>query len=65
MPQRYRVIPFTLALLTGALLSACGAGDPATSGVQSMTRTAADPRLARDYMLRISMIESLRKHACA
>jgi 3-(3-hydroxy-phenyl)propionate hydroxylase len=30
-----------------------------------MTRTAADPRLARDYMLRISMIESLRKHACA
>jgi hypothetical protein len=30
-----------------------------------MTRTAADPRLARDYMLRISMIASLRKYACA
>jgi 2-polyprenyl-6-methoxyphenol hydroxylase-like FAD-dependent oxidoreductase len=30
-----------------------------------MTRTAADPRLARDYMLRTSMIASLRKYACA
>jgi 3-(3-hydroxy-phenyl)propionate hydroxylase len=30
-----------------------------------MTRTAADPRLAREYMLRTSMIASLRKHECA
>jgi len=30
-----------------------------------LTRTAADPRLARDYMLRTSMIASLRKYACA
>ncbi|HEY1288633.1 MAG TPA: FAD-dependent monooxygenase [Burkholderiales bacterium] len=30
-----------------------------------MTRTAADPRLAREYMLRTSMIASLRKYACA
>ena len=29
-----------------------------------MTRTAADPRLAREYMLKTSMIASLRKHAC-
>jgi 3-(3-hydroxy-phenyl)propionate hydroxylase len=29
-----------------------------------MTRTAADPRLARDYMLQTSMIASLRRHAC-
>ena len=30
-----------------------------------MTRTAADPRLAREYMLRTSMIASLQKYACA
>jgi len=30
-----------------------------------LTRTAADPQLARDYMLRTSMIASLRKYACA
>jgi 2-polyprenyl-6-methoxyphenol hydroxylase-like FAD-dependent oxidoreductase len=30
-----------------------------------MTRTAADPRLAREYMLRASMIASLQKYACA
>jgi 3-(3-hydroxy-phenyl)propionate hydroxylase len=30
-----------------------------------MTRTAADLRLAREYMLRTSMIASLRKHECA
>ena len=30
-----------------------------------MTRTAADPQLAREYMLRTSMIASLRKYACA
>ena len=30
-----------------------------------MTRTAADPRLAREYMLRTSMIASLRKYECA
>jgi 3-(3-hydroxy-phenyl)propionate hydroxylase len=29
-----------------------------------MSRTAADPRLARDYLLRISMIASLRRHEC-
>jgi 3-(3-hydroxy-phenyl)propionate hydroxylase len=29
-----------------------------------MTRTAADPRLAREYMLRTSMIASLRKYEC-
>jgi 2-polyprenyl-6-methoxyphenol hydroxylase-like FAD-dependent oxidoreductase len=29
-----------------------------------MARTAADPRLAREYLLRTSMIASLRKHAC-
>jgi 3-(3-hydroxy-phenyl)propionate hydroxylase len=29
-----------------------------------MARTAADPRLARDYMLQTSMIASLRRHAC-
>ncbi|HEV8109351.1 MAG TPA: FAD-dependent monooxygenase [Burkholderiales bacterium] len=29
-----------------------------------MTRTAADPRLAREYMLRTSMIASLRRYAC-
>jgi 3-(3-hydroxy-phenyl)propionate hydroxylase len=31
---------------------------------EDMTRTAADPRLAREYMLRTSMIASLRKHEC-
>jgi 3-(3-hydroxy-phenyl)propionate hydroxylase len=30
-----------------------------------MSRAAADPRLAREYLLKISMIESLRKPACA
>jgi 3-(3-hydroxy-phenyl)propionate hydroxylase len=30
-----------------------------------MARTAADSRLAREYMLRTSMIASLRKYACA
>ena len=30
-----------------------------------MERTAADPRLAREYMLQTSMIASLRKYACA
>jgi len=30
-----------------------------------MTRTAADPALARQYLLKISMIQSLRKTACA
>jgi 3-(3-hydroxy-phenyl)propionate hydroxylase len=30
-----------------------------------MARTAADPRLAREYMLQTSMIASLRKYACA
>ena len=29
-----------------------------------MARTAADPRLAREYMLKTSMIASLRRHAC-
>jgi 3-(3-hydroxy-phenyl)propionate hydroxylase len=29
-----------------------------------MTRTAADPRLARDYMLKTSMIASLRRYEC-
>jgi 3-(3-hydroxy-phenyl)propionate hydroxylase len=29
-----------------------------------MSRTAADARLARDYLLKISMIASLRRHAC-
>jgi 3-(3-hydroxy-phenyl)propionate hydroxylase len=29
-----------------------------------MTRAAADPRLAREYMLRTSMIASLRRYAC-
>ena len=42
MPQRYRVIPPTLALLASALLSACGAGDPGAPSAQSMTRTAAE-----------------------
>ena len=30
-----------------------------------MSRTAADPRLAREYLMKISMIQSLRKPACA
>jgi hypothetical protein len=30
-----------------------------------MTRTAADPALAREYLLRISMITSLRRSECA
>jgi 3-(3-hydroxy-phenyl)propionate hydroxylase len=30
-----------------------------------MTRTAADPGLAREYLLKISMIESLRRSECA
>jgi 3-(3-hydroxy-phenyl)propionate hydroxylase len=30
-----------------------------------MARTAADPRLSREYMLQTSMIASLRKYACA
>ena len=30
-----------------------------------MTRIAADPRLAREYMLKTSMIASLQKYACA
>jgi len=30
-----------------------------------MTRTAADPQLAREYMLQTSMIASLRKYECA
>ena len=30
-----------------------------------MTRTAADPALAREYLLKISMIESLRRSECA
>ena len=30
-----------------------------------MTRTAADPRLAREYMLKTSMIASLRRSECA
>lgn len=52
MPHRYRLerpshprtrrAPVLLAVLTSALLAACGAGDPAASGTQSMTRTAAD-----------------------
>jgi 3-(3-hydroxy-phenyl)propionate hydroxylase len=29
-----------------------------------MSRTAADPLLARDYLLKISMIASLRRHEC-
>jgi len=29
-----------------------------------MTRTAADPKLAREYMLQTSMIASLRRYAC-
>jgi 3-(3-hydroxy-phenyl)propionate hydroxylase len=32
---------------------------------EEMTRIAADPRLAREYMLKISMIASLRSSACA
>jgi 3-(3-hydroxy-phenyl)propionate hydroxylase len=32
---------------------------------EEMTRTAADPRLARDYMLKTSMIASLRRSECA
>jgi 3-(3-hydroxy-phenyl)propionate hydroxylase len=32
---------------------------------EQMSRTAADPRLAREYMMRISMIASLRKSRCA
>jgi 3-(3-hydroxy-phenyl)propionate hydroxylase len=32
---------------------------------EEMTRTAADPRLAREYMLKISMIASLRRSECA
>ncbi|MGQ0651361.1 MAG: FAD-dependent oxidoreductase [Betaproteobacteria bacterium] len=32
---------------------------------EQMSRTAADPRLARDYLMRISMIASLRKAQCA
>jgi 3-(3-hydroxy-phenyl)propionate hydroxylase len=32
---------------------------------EEMTRTAADPRLAREYMLKISMIASLRSSECA
>jgi 3-(3-hydroxy-phenyl)propionate hydroxylase len=31
---------------------------------ESMTRTAADPALAREYLLKISMIASLRRAAC-
>ena len=31
---------------------------------EQMTRTAADPQLARDYMLRTSMIASLRRYEC-
>ena len=30
-----------------------------------MTRTAADPALARAYLLKISMIASLRRSECA
>jgi hypothetical protein len=29
-----------------------------------MSRTAADARLARDYLLKISMIASLRRSEC-
>jgi 3-(3-hydroxy-phenyl)propionate hydroxylase len=32
---------------------------------EEMTRTAADPALAREYLLRISMIASLRRSECA
>lgn len=32
---------------------------------EEMTRTAADPRLAREYMLKVSMIASLRRAQCA
>ncbi|HVL35063.1 MAG TPA: FAD-dependent monooxygenase [Burkholderiales bacterium] len=32
---------------------------------EEMTRTAADPRLAREYMLKVSMIASLRRSECA
>jgi 3-(3-hydroxy-phenyl)propionate hydroxylase len=32
---------------------------------EEMTRTAADPELARGYLLKISMIESLRRFECA
>jgi len=32
---------------------------------EEMTRTAADPRLAREYMLKTSMIASLRRSECA
>jgi 3-(3-hydroxy-phenyl)propionate hydroxylase len=32
---------------------------------EEMTRTAADPALARDYMLKTSMIASLRRSECA
>jgi 3-(3-hydroxy-phenyl)propionate hydroxylase len=32
---------------------------------EEMTRTAADPALAREYLLRISMITSLRRSECA
>jgi 3-(3-hydroxy-phenyl)propionate hydroxylase len=45
-------------------LEARDAGEHARWKAQ-MARTAADPRLAREYMLQTSMIASLRKHACA
>ena len=32
---------------------------------EDMTRTAADPALAREYLLKISMIDSLRRSECA
>jgi 3-(3-hydroxy-phenyl)propionate hydroxylase len=32
---------------------------------EDMTRTAADPALAREYLLKISMIDSLRRFECA
>jgi len=43
------------------------AGDPGEHARWKalMTRTAAEPQLAREYMLQTSMIASLRKYACA
>jgi 3-(3-hydroxy-phenyl)propionate hydroxylase len=32
---------------------------------EEMTRAASDPRLAREYVLKISMIASLRRSQCA
>jgi 3-(3-hydroxy-phenyl)propionate hydroxylase len=32
---------------------------------EEMTRIATDPRLAREYMLKTSMIASLRRYECA